>query len=654
MKILVIEDDQLVADTLLELLTTQTHAVEVASDGETGANLLKTYEYDLVILDLTLPKIDGLSLCRQIRAQGSQVPILILTGRDDHHIKAIGLDAGADDYVVKPFDPEELLARVRALLRRTGESVQVILTWGDLKLNPSSCQVTYADRVVALTPKEYALTELFLRNPQRVFSCSAILDRLWSYEEAPGEEAVRTHIKGLRQKLKAADSGIDMIETVYGIGYRLRSKQHGLKGNSLIEHQKNGSKIPSWGVLSDQQEQDVRVKIQQIWQQSQDRIQAQLDVIQLLLIAISEQSTDSQGLLAPELCQNAMIEAHTLAGSLGIFGLVQGSHLAKQIETVLKTAGNLSSKLPELQACFVELQQEIQSSRQPQNPKPEPLGNAPRVENADHLPLLLVIDADAQLVQNLIQDGTLSQFCIKVVKDFKRAKEQIKHKLPSVILFDPDVSKKIGDSVTFLKQLSQHSPPIPTVIFTAHAALSKRRNLLLKSGGSIFLPKPATAVQILGALQQAISRSDELRSHILVVDNDPTTLTLIQHLLQPWGLNVITLADPKQFWHILETTRPDLLILDILMPDVNGIELCQIVRGDAYWSELPIVILTSHQDSETINQVFSAGADDFVTKPIVGPELVTRIINRLERMKLIQHRYSTASKSLPANSNIID
>jgi DNA-binding response OmpR family regulator/HPt (histidine-containing phosphotransfer) domain-containing protein len=618
MKILVIEDDQLVADTLVELLIAQTHAVEIALDGASGQDLLQTYEYDLVILDLTLPKIDGISLCQQIRSQGSQVPVLILTGQDDHHQKAIGLDAGADDYVVKPFDPEELLARVRALLRRSGEITPTVLHWGNLQLDPSSCQVTYGDRPVTLTPKEYALTELFLRNPKRVFSCSAILDHLWAYEEAPGEEAVRTHIKGLRQKLKAADAGSDLIETVYGIGYRLRSTAIPDPPSSMSPDDR-----PS---VKDHRDAEMQAKIQQIWLNAQARVQLQLDTIQDLCTCLADPAVPNHDLL-----QNATQAAHMLAGSLGTFGFTQGSQYAKQIETILKTTIPPHCRLTELQTCLTGLRQGIQ-------PAPPTTSNAASSPPLDQRPRLLVIDADRNLSRRLSQDVAFSSFQIVTAPTLAGAEAILKGQTPQVILFDPDVAPKLEHSLQFLNQLHQSADAIPTVIFTLHTELLERRNLL-RSGGSVFLPKPATPAQILAALQQALERSRQLRSQVLVVDDDPTILHLTQHLLQPWGLHVTVLADPKQFWQVLEATQPDLLILDILMPDVSGIELCQVVRGDVRWSELPIVILTAQNDADTINQVFSVGADDFVAKPIVGPELVTRIINRLERMKLIQRRY---------------
>nr|MDZ8047790.1 response regulator transcription factor [Nostoc sp. DedQUE02] len=227
MKILVVEDDELNAYRLTTVLTNQNYAVEVATDGDAAWNFIQIYDYDLILLDVVLPKLDGISLCRQIRSSGLQMPILLLTGRDSSHDKAIGLDAGADDYVVKPFDEEELIARVRALLRRKGVTSQPVLEYGALRLDPSSCEAIYAENLLSLTPKEYALLELFLRNTRRVFSCGMILEHLWCYEDTPQEEAVRTHIKGLRHKLKAVGAPSDLVETVYGIGYRLKPREEG-------------------------------------------------------------------------------------------------------------------------------------------------------------------------------------------------------------------------------------------------------------------------------------------------------------------------------------------------------------------------------------------------------------------------------------------
>lgn len=224
MKILVVEDDRYVAKALNLILAYQNYVVDIASDGEEAWEFTKLFDYDLIILDISLPKLDGISLCRQMRSDGLQTPIMLLTGLSCPHEKAVGLDAGADDYMIKPFDEEELTARIRALLRRGKIKSPPILKWGSLMLDPKGYEVSYKKQLIPLTPKEYALLELFLRNTHQVFSCSMILDHLWSYEDAPTEEAVRTHIKGLRMKLKAAGVSSNIIETVYGIGYRLHSQ----------------------------------------------------------------------------------------------------------------------------------------------------------------------------------------------------------------------------------------------------------------------------------------------------------------------------------------------------------------------------------------------------------------------------------------------
>ncbi|MFW6359454.1 MAG: response regulator transcription factor [Chroococcales cyanobacterium] len=222
MKLLLIEDDERVTDALTEYLTDSNYLVNVAYDGKEGLEYAESFTYDLIVLDIMLPKIDGITVCQKLRQKGCSIPILMLTARDSATDKVIGLDAGADDYVVKPFDLQELSARIRALLRRVEVRLPPILTWGGLRLNSSSCEVTYDNQPISLTPKEYRLLELFLRNGRRVFSRSAILDHLWSFEETPTEDTVKTHIKSLRQKLKAVGAPPDFIETVYGLGYRLK------------------------------------------------------------------------------------------------------------------------------------------------------------------------------------------------------------------------------------------------------------------------------------------------------------------------------------------------------------------------------------------------------------------------------------------------
>ncbi|MDJ0731571.1 MAG: response regulator transcription factor [Crocosphaera sp.] len=222
MKILVVEDDETIAIPIEEILDEQNYIVEVASDGQVAWELLDVFKYDVIVLDVMLPKLDGITLCQQLRANGCKTPILMLTARDTTKDKVKGLDAGADDYLIKPFENEELSARIRALLRRGETVIPPVLTWGELCVDPNSCEVSYQQQVLNLSPKEYRLLEFFLRHPRRMFSRSQLLDHLWSMDQIPEEATVKAHISSLRQKLKTAGLESDVIETVYGLGYRLK------------------------------------------------------------------------------------------------------------------------------------------------------------------------------------------------------------------------------------------------------------------------------------------------------------------------------------------------------------------------------------------------------------------------------------------------
>ncbi len=223
MRILIVEDDRRIAKPLAEDLRHQHHIVEIAVDGLEGWEYAQSQVYDLILLDLMLPKLDGIELCRRLRGASCQALILMLTARETTSDKIIGLDAGADDYLVKPFELDELAARIRALSRRSGEVQPLILSHGEIRLNPVSCVVTYADQILALTPREYEILDYFLHHPQQVVSKSALIDKLWEFDKSSGEETIKTHVTNLRRKLKDAGCLVDLIETVYGVGYRLRT-----------------------------------------------------------------------------------------------------------------------------------------------------------------------------------------------------------------------------------------------------------------------------------------------------------------------------------------------------------------------------------------------------------------------------------------------
>lgn len=220
MKLLIVEDDIRIAKPLMEDLQHQHLLVEIATDGEQAWQMHLSEDYDLILLDWMLPKLSGIDLCQRLRDTGYTGSILMLTARGEKQERILGLDSGADDYIVKPFDIDELGARVRALLRR-GKSAKTEWHHGELSVDTRACRVLYKKCAVDVTATEYRLLMNFMRNPQTTFSKHDLIEKLWSVDDSPSEAVIKTHIMSLRQKLSAAGCKADLITTVYGFGYRL-------------------------------------------------------------------------------------------------------------------------------------------------------------------------------------------------------------------------------------------------------------------------------------------------------------------------------------------------------------------------------------------------------------------------------------------------
>ncbi|HTL87800.1 MAG TPA: response regulator [Leptolyngbya sp.] len=497
MRILIVEDDQAIATLIAQSLKKHHYAVDIAEDGAIGWESADSAAYDLILLDVDLPKLDGISLCQRLRDRRCETPILLMTAKNATEHRIQGLDAGADDYLVKPIDLGELQARVRALLRR-GAVGTSLLEVGCLRLDPRSCQVTYAGERLSLTPKEYSLLELFLRHPARVFSCGDIVEHLWTFDDPPQEDSVKSHIKGLRQKLKAVGA-VNWIENVYGLGYRLNQTIGKEQEEKQIakDSEKVASPISANEVTPSE---SYNQAVEQLWNQYRGLMEERLTVLQQAVQALDAET------LSEDLQQAAERAAHKLAGVLGMFDRDEGTQIARQLEQLF--SGKLNSQQqPEL----------------------------------------------TLLVQQLSQVLKIEQ--------------------PSI------------------KPIEVQTDTIPASI----------------------------------------------RSwNILAIDDDPIMLATLKQLLEPWGMRVTGIDNPLQFWTILPSVNPDLMILDVEMPQLNGVALCQAIRANPTWQSLPIVFLTAHQDSATVQQIFAAGADDYVVKPVVGQELILRITQRLERIRLLQ------------------
>jgi two-component system response regulator MprA len=223
--ILVVDDDSAVRDSLRRALQLEGYAVETAGDGAEALGRIegRDVDPDALVLDVLMPHVDGLEVARRLRRTGNRVPILMLTARDEVTDRVAGLDAGADDYVVKPFALEELLARLRALLRRTADEAVDVLRFADLELDPATREVRRDGDGIELTRTEFALLELFMLNPRQVLTRSQIFERVWGYDFGFGSNSLDVYIGYLRRKTEAGGKP-RMIQTIRGVGYALREK----------------------------------------------------------------------------------------------------------------------------------------------------------------------------------------------------------------------------------------------------------------------------------------------------------------------------------------------------------------------------------------------------------------------------------------------
>jgi DNA-binding response OmpR family regulator/HPt (histidine-containing phosphotransfer) domain-containing protein len=628
MKILLVEDDEGAALVLKNILTHQHYTVDLASDGETGLSLAQMFAYDLVLLDIMLPKLDGLMFCRQLRAQKNDTSVLLLTALDSSTSKIIGLDAGADDYVIKPFDTNELLARIRALMRRKTPTRSSIIQAGNVRLDTSSSKVTCNGQLLHLTAKEYALLELFLRNSNRIFTQEMLLDYLWSSEETPLANTVRAHIKALRRKLKLAGAD-DLIETVHKFGYRLKLGQDQVKLPTAADTDSLPTEIDATVVnqYQPQNQPQLSSALADIWKRFKPKYSQQVTNLEQYITALLV------GTQTEELAKQAQVEAHMLIGSLASFGFTEASCLSREIEKIFRDGIQQSiAQVERLSQLVGTLRQELEQA----NVLDAPMTGAKRClwqrfANIKQQPRLLIMDSDALFCQHLIEEAALCGIEAFVAPP-TNAREAIAQNVPDLVLLDLYFSNSIESSLELLAELTSNNLALPVLVFTEVEDFNNRLKVA-RLGAQVFLHKPVTPTSVMAAVIQVLQRADVTGAKIMVVDSDSQVLDILRILLSTWGFQLTLLDNPQRFWDTLNTFNPDLLILDVEMPlsSINGIDLCQIMRNDPYWNHLPVLFLSVRKDAQTVNQVFMAGADDYVSKPIVEPELIARILNRLER-----------------------
>jgi diguanylate cyclase (GGDEF)-like protein len=365
-------------------------------------------------------------------------------------------------------------------------------------------------------------------------------------------------------------------------------------------------------------------KLAEVWTRSRERVLERLDVLDQASLALFE------GSLTPSLRKQAKDVAHKLAGLLGTFGLASGSRFARELERSLYDA----DPSRELQArrfseCVAALRLEVESSISlPTAAEPTSPGSRRRT--------VLVVGRDSDWTAPLCDEAAMRGQRWASMPDLPTARAALKEMNPAAVLIDVETENGSSDTLDFLSSLSDRQPTVPAVIVTTTGGLMDRVEVA-RRGGRGFVPKNLPPGEIVDTVTGLLHRLETARARLLAVDDDPAVLAVLEALLQAAGVHFTGLSDPLRFWDVLEGSPPDLLLLDIQMPSVSGIELCRVVRNDPRWAGIPVIFLTALNDSATIHRVFASGADDFVAKPIVGPELVTRIRNRLDRTRLLRN-----------------
>ena len=372
-------------------------------------------------------------------------------------------------------------------------------------------------------------------------------------------------------------------------------------------------------------EQDELADMAGMWNRFRDTFGAQVAVLEEAAAALLSRE------LTTEHREEALREAHKLAGSLGTFGMPRGSEIAREVESWLN-ADVHSDPADTLRVAdaVVALRACVDAGPALDDDEETPTGS-----DLDQ-PFLLLVDDDPMVTDGLRRGASLRGSELVAVGNAEEAAQIITGRRPEAVILDLAGSHSGAErAFELMRQLQASQPPVPVVVLTRDDVFTDRVEAA-RLGGRGFLRKPVPPAAVLSAVDDIIHRVRTRETTVLAVDDDPSILAALSRALKTAGARVITLGEPLRFWEALTEVAPDLVVLDVDMPGVSGIELCQVMRADPRWSQIPVVFLTARTDAESIQSVFAAGADDYVSKPLVGAELTARIANRLERSRLLR------------------
>lgn len=384
-------------------------------------------------------------------------------------------------------------------------------------------------------------------------------------------------------------------------------------------------------------------QISEIWQRSKPAIMGRIEAIEAATLELIS------GTLSAELRLQAAGEAHKLVGSLGTFGYPEGSRLARTLEETLLNEKDWTQDTPiVLSDALVSLRKELEKS--PRHSKSASTSMATGAIGKS----MLIVEDDLPFAQALKAGAESGGFRVEHASDLTTARDILARRPPDVVLLDLTLPGGPDDGLVLMEELSSTEPRLPVFVVTARQQFIDRVDAA-SLGGRGFFQKPLDPAEIIDTIVETLQEQDTGRSKVLAVDDDPILLDALKDLLQSSDVSVMVLDAPSKLLYAVEEFQPDLVMLDVTMPAVNGIDLCRVLRADSRWNDLPILFLTARTDPETVRSLFEAGADDYVSKPLVGPELVARIMNRLDRVRAIRSMaFSDPVTGLPNRVSFTD
>jgi diguanylate cyclase (GGDEF)-like protein len=401
-------------------------------------------------------------------------------------------------------------------------------------------------------------------------------------------------VKDLRNRLKRAGIAENVVQTVYGLGYRLREYPQ-------------GSAKPALSPQGSEQLEQITVRFQASLPQ---RLRVLEDGVRALQAG---PISDQQRLVIQE-------EAHRLAGGLGTFGQTEASTRASDIEQLLQLGQPLGeAEVMQISQGLLALKQSLATIDHSPTP---PSSGGYRIQT---------LGLGPDVLADLRRSADLRGWQVEAAMDMA----SLGQTPIDGVLLALDQTLPLVDRLAPLRQLKATHPSLPVAVLALQDSLEERVQVARLQADCCLAPN-LTTHQILAALEGVLAGGDRAEARVMVVDSDALDRAAIADLLSPWGLRVIELDDPQQFWQVLRQSHPDLLILAMDMPTFSGLELCQVVRQDPQYGNLPVLIATPHPNQVAVRQIFEVGGDDLIAKPVVGPELVTRVLSRIERSHLRQ------------------